>query len=114
MPIIKEVFCAKDRESALAMAGPYLAEKYKAYASWGQDQAMPEDETFDQEFDDLLAGRFVLGSPEECYEQLRPYWEQLGVNHLIVRTHWAGMPLDTALHSMNMISKELLPVLRKV
>ncbi len=114
LPVIKEVFCAKDRRAALEMCGPYLGGKYKDYFKWGQDEAMPEDESFDQGFDALLEDRFILGSPEECFGQLRPYWEEIGVNHLVVRTHWAGMPLDTALHSMDLISKELLPALRKV
>ncbi|MCZ6875154.1 MAG: LLM class flavin-dependent oxidoreductase [bacterium] len=114
LPSIKEVFCAKDRKTAIELAGPYLFGKYQDYAKWGQDDAMPEDESFDQEFDDLLQDRFVLGSPQECYEQLRPYWEELGVNHLIIRTHWAGMPLSTALSSMRLISDELLPALRNV
>ena len=114
LPCLKEIFCAKDRKTAMEMAGPYLFAKYRAYASWGQDAAMPDDESFDQEFDDLLRDRFVLGSPEECYEQLRPYFEDLGVNHLIFRTHWAGMPLPTALSSMRLISDELLPELRKL
>ena len=114
LPAAKEVFCAKDRATALELAGPYLAGKYQDYAKWGQDKAMPADETFDQGFDDLLKDRFVLGSPEECFEQLRPYWEELGVNHLIIRTHWAGMPVATALSSMRLISSELLPALRAV
>ena len=96
------------------MAGPYLAGKYQDYAKWGQDDAMPDDESFDKDFEELLEGRFILGSPEECYEQLKPYWEQMGVNHLIFRTHWAGMPVETALSSINMISKELLPELHKL
>jgi len=114
LPIIKEIFCAKDRSTARAMAGPYLGEKYRVYSAWGQDQAMPDDETFDLGFEDLVAGRFILGSPDECFEQLRPYWEQIGVNHVILRTHWAGMPLNTALHSMALISRELLPALHKI
>ena len=114
LPIIKEVYCAKDRKSALELAGPYLMGKYKDYAKWGQDDAMPEDESFDKDFDELMQGRFVLGSPEECYQQLEPYWKELGINHLIVRTHWAGMPAESALASINLISKELLPELRKV
>ena len=113
-PCLKEVFCSSDRRKALEMAGPYLAGKYQDYATWGQDQAMPDDETFNQAFDDLLKDRFIIGSPDECYEQLRPYWEEIGVNHLIIRTHWAGMPAETALHSMDMISRELLPALREV
>ncbi len=114
VPIIKELFCARDRATAIKLCRPYLDEKYRVYAKWGQDQAMPDDETFDRAFDELLTDRFVVGSPEECYEQLRPYWGQMGVNHLIIRTHWAGMPLETSLGSMSLISDELLPELRKV
>ncbi len=114
LPAMKEIFCARNRESALELAGPYLSGKYADYAKWGQDQAMPDNETFDQEFADLLEDRFALGSPEDCFEQLRPYWENLGVSHLILRTHWAGMPAPVALDSMRLISEELLPALHDV
>ena len=113
-PAMREVFCARDRATALRLAGPALGGKYADYARWGQDEVLPEEESFAQPFDELLSGRFVLGSPEECYEQLRPYWEKLGVDQLIIRTHWAGMPAETALESMQLISDELLPELRKV
>ena len=114
LPCAKEIFCAKDRKTALEMAGPFLAGKYADYAKWGQDKAMPGKDSFTQPFEELLDDRFILGSPEECYEQLRPYWEELGVNHLVFRTQWAGMPLSSALYSMRLISDELLPALRAV
>ena len=114
LPIIKEIYCAKNRATAAELAGPYLLGKYRDYAKWGQDDAMPDDESFDKDFEELTSNRFVLGSPEECYEQLQPYWQELGVSHLIFRTHWAGMPADTALDSMRLISKELLPELQKL
>jgi alkanesulfonate monooxygenase SsuD/methylene tetrahydromethanopterin reductase-like flavin-dependent oxidoreductase (luciferase family) len=114
LPIIKEIFCAKNRATAAELAGPYLLGKYRDYAKWGQDDAMPDDESFDKDFEELTSNRFVLGSPEECYEQLQPYWQELGVSHLIFRTHWAGMPADTALDSMRLISEELLPELQKL
>lgn len=114
LPAVKEIFCARDRASALEMAGPFLSAKYADYAKWGQDEVMPDGETFDQEFADLLEDRFALGSPEDCFEQLRPYWEEFRVNHLILRTHWVGMPVATALHSMRLISEELLPALQAV
>lgn len=114
LPIIKEVFCARDKAAAIETAGPYLFGKYQDYAKWGQDKVMPESESFDQPPEELFAERFILGSPEECYDQLRPYREELGVNHLVIRSHWAGMPLETALSSMRLISDELLPELRKV
>ena len=43
LPIVKEVYCAKDRATALKMAGPYLEGKYKDYATWGQDKVMPRE-----------------------------------------------------------------------
>ena len=95
LPIMKEIFCAKDKKSAVELAGSYLFGKYQDYAKWGQDKVMPENESFDQELEDLIKGRFILGSPEECYEELRPYWEEFGMNHLIIRTHWVGMPRDS-------------------
>ncbi|MCH7477763.1 MAG: LLM class flavin-dependent oxidoreductase [SAR324 cluster bacterium] len=113
-PCFKEIFCAKDRQTALEMAGPFLAGKYADYAKWGQEKALPGKDSFTQPFEKLLDDRFILGSPEECYEQLRPYWEELGVNHLVFRTQWAGMPLSAALYSMRLISDELLPALRAV
>lgn len=114
LPVVKEVFCAKDRKTAMELAGPYLFGKYQNYAKWGQDKVMPANESFDQEFEDLVKGRFILGSPEECYEELRPYWQEFGMNHLIVRTHWVGMPGQLSLDSMEMMSRELFPELRKV
>lgn len=113
-PLIKEIYCARDRRTALETAGPYLAAKYKSYASWGQDAVLPGGDTFHQPFESLLRDRFVLGSPEECYEQLRSCWEAAGADFLFFRTHWSGMPVGQALSSMRLISDELLPALRRV
>lgn len=113
LPCFKEIFCARDTRTALELAGPSLAQKYRAYAAWGQDAALPGGETFHQPFESLLRDRFVLGSPEECFAQLRPCWEEVGANFLVLRTHWSGMPAQHALGSMQLISDELLPALRR-
>ena len=114
LPFFKEIFCARDTAAALALAGPYLGEKYRTYAAWGQDAVLPEDGSFRAPLETLLRDRFVLGSPEDCYEQLRPCWEDVGANFLVLRTHWSGMPSGHALASMRLISDELLPALRRV
>jgi hypothetical protein len=81
LPIVKEVYCAKDRATALEMAGPYLLAKYRDYARWGQDKVMPDNTDFTRPLHELMEGRFILGSPEDCYEGLKPYWTEFGVNH---------------------------------
>ena len=75
LPIVKEVFCASDRATALEMAGPYLLAKYRDYAKWGQDNVMPDDTDFNRSLDELIKGRFILGSPEQCYKELRALLE---------------------------------------
>jgi alkanesulfonate monooxygenase SsuD/methylene tetrahydromethanopterin reductase-like flavin-dependent oxidoreductase (luciferase family) len=114
LPYLREIFCARDKQTALEIAGPYLAAKYQTYAQWGQDQVLPGQDSFRESLDALLRDRFVLGSPEECWEQLRPCWEEAGANFLIFRTHWSGMPVGHALASMRLCSDELLPALRRV
>ncbi len=114
LPIIKELYCARDRRTAFDIARPCLEGKYKDYARWGQDKVLPGNEDFTRDFEELSEGRFILGSPEDCYRQLEPYWKEFGCNHLIIRTNWAGMPLADSLASIRMISDELLPELRKV
>ncbi len=75
---------------------------------------MPGKDSFRQPFEALLRDRFVIGSPEQCWEQLRPCWEEAGANFLIFRTHWSGMPVGHALASMRLISDELLPALHRL
>ncbi len=81
----------------------------------GQDQVLPGQDSVPPVARRADArDRFVLGSPKECFEQLRPCWEQAEANFLIFRTHWSGMPVGHALSSMRLISDELLPALRRV
>ncbi len=112
-PLIREVFCAPDRATAHALAGPNLSAKYQVYANWGQDKAMPGQESFDIPFDALEADRFVVGTPDDCLRALLPWRDELGIDHLIIRSHWSGMPVEHALQSIKLLAREVMPVLRQ-
>jgi alkanesulfonate monooxygenase SsuD/methylene tetrahydromethanopterin reductase-like flavin-dependent oxidoreductase (luciferase family) len=113
LPAIKEVVCGPTRARALEMAKPYLSVKYEAYRAWGQDAALPADETFDLPFERLLQERFVIGTPEDCLRELLAWRDRLGVDHFIFRPFWSGMPVETALESMQLLSREVIPTLRE-
>lgn len=113
LPLIREVFCAPTREQALALAQPHLAHKYEVYSDWGQDKVMPDKESFRMPYDELAQSRFVVGSPQDCIEQLLPWRDELGVDHFVFRTNWAGMPVEDALSSLALLSDEVIPVLRQ-
>lgn len=111
LPVVREVFCAKDRRTAIERAAPYITQKYKTYATWGQDKVMPTPESFDRAYEELAEDRFVVGSPEDCIEALTPWRDEVGVDHVIFRTHWAGLPVEDSLASIDLLSKEVIPAL---
>jgi alkanesulfonate monooxygenase SsuD/methylene tetrahydromethanopterin reductase-like flavin-dependent oxidoreductase (luciferase family) len=111
LPLMREIFCAKDRQTAVEKAAPYIAGKYNAYASWGQDKVLPGKESFEMAYEDLASDRFIVGSPEDCVNALAP-WLELGVGHLVFRTHWAGLPAEDTLESIRLLATEVVPHLR--
>jgi alkanesulfonate monooxygenase SsuD/methylene tetrahydromethanopterin reductase-like flavin-dependent oxidoreductase (luciferase family) len=112
LPLMREIFCASTRERAVELASPHLAAKYAVYAEWGQDKVMPDNDTFRIAYDQLSSDRFVIGSPQDCLEALLP-WRELGVNHFLFRTDWAGMPVADALGSLELLATEVVPTLRR-
>ena len=100
--------------TAIEMAGPYLAGNTRPMRNGARTRSCPARIRSASRSTRWGSDRFVLGSPEECWEQLRPCWEEAGANFLIFRTHWSGMPVADALASMRLISDELLPALRRV
>lgn len=113
LPLFREIFCGRTRAEALELAVPYLAPKYASYAAWGLNAVQPDIDAR-QAFAAMAKDRFILGSPEDCYRELEPYAKKHGVNHLILRTQWTGLPLSSALLSMRLLSLEVLPALRRL
>jgi alkanesulfonate monooxygenase SsuD/methylene tetrahydromethanopterin reductase-like flavin-dependent oxidoreductase (luciferase family) len=108
----KEVYCAPTRDEAVRIAGPYLEAKYRAYDAWGQAQAHAGTDTLARAFEELRSQRFIVGSPEDCLRELLWWRDEIGVEHFLLRTNWAGMPLGDALASVRLLSSEVLPGLR--
>lgn len=60
-------------------------------------------------FDRLAKNRFILGSPEECIEQIRQYETRLGTNYLLVRFDWTpGLPQEEILASMRRFGEKVI------
>jgi alkanesulfonate monooxygenase SsuD/methylene tetrahydromethanopterin reductase-like flavin-dependent oxidoreductase (luciferase family) len=112
MPILREVVCAPSRTEAHDLAKAFLGPKYKNYARWGQDRAMPGGEHFDVAYENLEANRFVVGTPDDCFEEMAPWRRDVGVDHFIYRVHWSGMPIAAALRSQKLLASHVNPRLR--
>jgi alkanesulfonate monooxygenase SsuD/methylene tetrahydromethanopterin reductase-like flavin-dependent oxidoreductase (luciferase family) len=111
-PIFKECSVARTRAAALREAKPYLLQKYKAYADWGLDKPMPKDESLSVPYEELLRDRFIVGTPEECREEMERYHRILGVNHFLLRLQWPGMPQKLVLDQIGLLGQQVLPAVR--
>jgi len=109
LPMIKELYVAPDRRAAIAECRPFLEAKYQAYASWGQDKALPQEDSFDLAFEELVRDRFIIGDPEDCRRELRRYADGLGVNCFIFRIQWPGMEQAKVLRTIDLLAEHVIP-----
>tara|TARA_A100001037_G_scaffold141097_2_gene127934 strand:- start:14023 stop:15030 length:1008 start_codon:yes stop_codon:yes gene_type:complete len=111
LPMGRELFVHSDSHEAWKIAAPYLGGKYDAYSQWGQDKALPADDQFAEEFQELAKDRFIIGNPEDCIGELKRY-EEIGINQVSLRMNWPGMPLSHALKGMEDFASNVMPFIK--
>ena len=113
LPLMKELHVATTREEAVRVAQPYLESKYQAYADWGQDKALPGEESFRVPFEDLARDRFILGSAEDVIQQIEEHQRRLGANYFIFRIWWPGMEAYHAYRVVELMGEHVIPYFNK-
>lgn len=111
-PAIKEVYVAETDAQAVREAKEFIQGKYRAYASWGQDRFLPDDEKFDQPWETFAPGRFIIGSPETVIREIEWYEQEIGLNHIIGRIQWPGLPQAQALACIRLMGEAVIPHFR--
>ena len=109
LPLMREICVAESREAAMRLARPSLEQKYRAYVAWGQQRALPSDDDMTQAFDELLRDRFIMGSPEECADEVQRCIDETGANTMIFRVTWPGMPQEGILSSLRLLAEGVRP-----
>lgn len=107
--LMRDCYVADSVEEARDAIEPHLLKLYKMYARWGQTYLDEHEVEVDY---DELEEKFVIGTPEDCIEDLRMY-EEMGVDHLILRCQFPGQPQDTALRCLERIGDEIIPAFEK-
>jgi probable F420-dependent oxidoreductase len=103
--LMREAFVARSFQDAQRAVEPYLRDKFQEYQQ--RVGAMPFD--LSQPFSQLARGRFVMGSPEECVDQILTFLEVTGAHHFYVRMRYRGMPLEAVRDSMMLLGREVWP-----
>jgi alkanesulfonate monooxygenase SsuD/methylene tetrahydromethanopterin reductase-like flavin-dependent oxidoreductase (luciferase family) len=110
IPIIRETFVARTRKEAIEKARPCLEQLYRTtYVKWKQNESMSDPGELTWAFDRLSKDRFILGSPEECLEQIKEYQSRLGVEYILPRFDWTpGLPQEEIVSSMRLFGEKVI------
>lgn len=104
----REMFIAETRLKAIEICRPHVEWLYKDRAASGHNQELPSADRIDVSFEEVLKERFIIGSPDECADEIKKY-QDLGVKELILRCQWPGMPPDQSNKAMELFGKEVIP-----
>lgn len=103
--LMRDCYVADSFEEARETVEPHLLKLYRMYARWGQTYMDEHEVSVDY---DELEEKFVIGTPEECREQLAVY-EDLGVDHVLLRCQFPGQSQESTLRCLERIGDELIP-----
>jgi alkanesulfonate monooxygenase SsuD/methylene tetrahydromethanopterin reductase-like flavin-dependent oxidoreductase (luciferase family) len=106
--LMRDCFVSDSVKDARETIEPYLLQMYEWYARWGQTYMDENNVEVDYE---ELEEKFVLGSPNDCIEQLREY-EALGVDQIYLRCQFPGQPQDVTLGTLERFGTKVMPAFR--
>jgi alkanesulfonate monooxygenase SsuD/methylene tetrahydromethanopterin reductase-like flavin-dependent oxidoreductase (luciferase family) len=130
--ILTNVSCAENREEAQERAKVYLARKwdsidthyhfsdghlatvkgYEFYGGMAKTYSKMKDESFRQKATDFYVKIQVVGTPDDCVQQLAELHRLTGLDHLVTEFGFGGMPHPQAEMSMRLFANRVLPVLQ--
>jgi alkanesulfonate monooxygenase SsuD/methylene tetrahydromethanopterin reductase-like flavin-dependent oxidoreductase (luciferase family) len=103
-PTMRECYIGATAESALEDVRDILHAKYSAYQSWGVASSSTKVAGRD-EFDGFMQAKFLVGDSNSVAERMRWLRDELGIDHLIARVRWPGLPEAKALETMRRLAE---------
>jgi alkanesulfonate monooxygenase SsuD/methylene tetrahydromethanopterin reductase-like flavin-dependent oxidoreductase (luciferase family) len=131
--ILTNVSCAESRDEAQERAMQYLGAKWdsidahyhfsdghlatvKGYESYGK-MAKTFSKMKEPEFREKATGFYVsiqvVGTPDDCLEQLAELQRLTGLDHLVTEFAFGGMPHEQAEMNMRLFAERVMPVLQR-
>ena len=112
-PLTREVVIADTRELAWELAEKYVMVNYRDEygGGWKHPLIGSQDQT-PVALDSLSNDRFIVGNPGDCITQIKRFVETFGVDHLICRLYFAGMPHGHIMTELKLLAQEVFPAFR--
>jgi probable F420-dependent oxidoreductase len=111
VPLTRELVIADTNAKARELAEKYLLINYRDEYGGGWEHPLigKEDASPVDKLDALGRERFIVGDPDRCVEIIQRFVDSFGVNHLIFRLYFPGMPHEHIMRELELLSKEVMP-----
>jgi alkanesulfonate monooxygenase SsuD/methylene tetrahydromethanopterin reductase-like flavin-dependent oxidoreductase (luciferase family) len=110
-PVRRELVIAATREQARKQAAVRYRARYKTYLKWGLSGENTPKQLSGAELEADIESRFILGSPEQCAEQLGEMADEIGMTDFIYKPHWPGLSHNAAMEQLELFGTKLVPLL---
>lgn len=115
-PVVRDIYVSREgRAKAWEKIEDYLVYTPKCYANWGSFVDRVGNlitDPDDPSIPGITLEQSIVGSPEECIETIKEYQEAMGVDPLICRFKFPGLPHKNAMESMRLFTDEVMPYVK--
>ena len=131
--ILTNVSCAESREEARERGLKYLARKwdsidahyhfsdghlssvkgYEFYGKMTKTYSKMKDEGFRKKATEFYVSIQIVGTPDDCLQQLAELHRLTGLDHLVTEFSFGGMPHEEAEVNMRLFADRVMPVLKR-
>ncbi|MGH7356452.1 MAG: LLM class flavin-dependent oxidoreductase [Candidatus Rokuibacteriota bacterium] len=110
-PLTRDLIIADTDRRARELAEAHIMAAYRREYAGGWRHPFI-DAAIATDLDRLMADRFIIGGPDECVAQIRPFVEQYGATHLVFRTFFPEMPHAHIMRELDLLAREVMPAFR--
>ena len=131
--ILTNVSCAENRAEAEDRAAKYLSRKwdsidthyhfsdghlanvkgYEFYGGMAKTYSKMKDESFRKKATEFYVKIQIVGTPDECIQQVAELHRLTGLDHLVTEFSFGGMPHEQAELNMRLFADRVMPVLQR-
>lgn len=112
-PLVRETYISdKKSDDAWEEVKEHVTYTAKGYASWGSmvdEEGNLVTDPANPVIYDVARKQSLIGTPEECIEQIKEYKEKTPTDNLILRFKFPGISHEQSMRSMKLFAEKVMP-----
>ena len=110
--LLRETYVASDRDQAIEGGNKFIISMYKFYFTLGVKMFVRGQQLKDLDdplFEHLAEERFIIGTPEDCINEIEMYRDELGINYISCRMVFPQATHEMISNLIETLGNEVIP-----